>query len=231
MNKTPFSSPPPIPHHPLHLSHKHYTSKRIITPSCSASDAGSPPCGSSAPLLPAPLSSHRSSSPQACAAASPRSTRHPKPQHQREQSPPSCSIADAPSPEPFYPSSHRPTITSSRRSASRAPAESRSHASWPAASWPSARGCTSQVCCASSRTRTWSPTPLRPPARSSYHTNVLSVRASERLRPAHLSRVPSQIEVLSALRAAEAKHLRRYTLPPTLNTLLSLRTKTIPCPG
>ena len=184
------------------------TSKWIITfCSCSASDAGYPPCGFSVPLSPVPLWLHRSSLLRADAVASPRSTDQIQQEQQREQSRPSCLNADAPSPGPFYLSSRIFAATSSRRSVSRAPAESHLHASWPAASWPSTHGCTSQVCCVSSQTRTWSPIPLPRQTLYSYHTNVLSVRAPEGLCPTHLSRVPSQIEVLSALRAAKAKYL------------------------
>lgn len=43
------------------------------------------------------------------------------------------------------------------------------------------------------------------------NANVLSVRASERLRPSHLSRIASQIEVLSALGAAETEHFTVVT--------------------
>lgn len=67
--------------------------------------------------------------------------------------------------------------------------------------------------------------------RNSYNANVLSVRASERLRPSHLSRIASQIEVLSALGAAETEYLFHYAVPIQYSTLLSLRTNTIPCPG
>lgn len=41
----------------------------------------------------------------------------------------------------------------------------------------------------------------------SYNTDILSIRTSERLRPADLSGITTQVEVLSAFRSAEAEHL------------------------
>ena len=42
----------------------------------------------------------------------------------------------------------------------------------------------------------------------SYNTDILSIRTSERLRPADLSGITTQVEVLSAFRSAEAENLK-----------------------
>ena len=44
---------------------------------------------------------------------------------------------------------------------------------------------------------------------SKYHTNVLSIGTSESLGPTNLSRITSQIEILSAFRSAKTEHLQQ----------------------
>ena len=46
------------------------------------------------------------------------------------------------------------------------------------------------------------------PLKDSYDTDILSIRTSECLRPADLSGITTQVEVLSAFRSAEAENLR-----------------------